>query len=622
MIGDSGLAIVSVWLSYYLRVGDFLPIWTATNEHVPMNAWLMAIVLSLPIFMYFGLYRVIFRYAGGAAILSIAKAVGAYGAIYGFMVMVVGIEGVPRTIGIIQPIILLLFVVASRGVARLWLGGMYQEEIAKNRKPKALIYGAGTAGRELAAALAHSHDVSVVGFLDDNPQLQGSQISGHSVYAPEKVGTLAEKLNIKTVMIALPSVRRQRRKDIIEQLMGYPFTVQILPSYSDVSQGLITFSDVREVSIEDILGRDAVMPDEGLMKADIEGKTVLVTGAGGSIGSELSHQILGLNASDIILLDHSEFALYQIAEKLQKQRANLDQNTKIIALLGSVTDASRMAHILFRYKPDTIYHTAAYKHVPIVEENPFEGIYNNCFGTLITAEQAVKVGVNKFVLISTDKAVRPTNIMGASKRLAELALQALSTQQNKTIFAMVRFGNVLNSSGSVVPIFQEQIKAGGPVTVTHKDVTRYFMTISEAASLVIQAGAMTAQPTKKGQAAPVYLLDMGEPVKIYDLAVKMIELSGLRPFDSGHEPEGDIEIKITGLKSGEKLYEELLIGENDRKTIHPKIRMANERHLTWSEFSKATHDINQLAKLSDTNAMITLLETLVDGFQHQKNDRS
>lgn len=621
MIGDSALAIVSVWLSYYLRLGDFLPIWTATNEHVPMNAWLMAVVLSLPIFMYFGLYRLIFRYAGGAAILSIAKAVGAYSAIYGFMVMVVGIDGVPRTIGIIQPIILLLFVVASRGVARLWLGSMYIEELAKNRKPKTLIYGAGTAGRGLAAALAHSNDFSVVGFLDDNPQLQGSQISGHVVYAPEKVGALAEKLEIKTVMIALPSVRRQKRADIIEQLMGYPFTVQILPSYSDVSQGLITINDVREVSIEDILGRDAVMPDEKLMKSDIGGKTVLVTGAGGSIGSELSHQILELSASDIILLDNSEFALYKIEEKLQKQRANLNLNTKIIALLGSVTDASRMAHILSNYKPDTIYHAAAYKHVHIVENNPFEGIYNNSFGTLITAEQAVKAGVNKFVLISTDKAVRPTNIMGASKRLAELALQALSTHQDKTIFAMVRFGNVLNSSGSVAPIFQKQITAGGPVTVTHKDVTRYFMTISEAASLVIQAGAMTAHHTEKGQAAPVYLLDMGEPVKIYDLAVKMIELSGLRPFDTGHKPEGDIEIKITGLKSGEKLYEELLIGENDRKTVHPKIRMANESHLTWDELYKATNEMKQLVKLSDTNAMIKMLETLVDGFQHQKNDR-
>ena len=620
MAVDSGLAVLSVWLAYYLRVGSLLPLWTASNEHVPMNAWLIAIVISIPIFMYFGLYRVIFRYAGGSAMMSITKAVSAYGILYAFLIVIIGIEGVPRTIGIIQPIVLFLLIASSRGVSRLWLGGMYKEELAKNSRPKALIYGAGVAGRELAAALAHSQEVSVVGFLDDNAQLQGSQIGGHPIYSPEQIDAIEEKMDIAQVMIALPSASRQRRKDIIERLVGYSFTVQILPSYSDLSQGRVTVNDIRDVSIEDILGREHVAPDERLMTSDITGKTVMVTGAGGSIGSELSHQILVQNASKIILFDHSEFALFQITERLQKQRNVINQKIDIVPLLGSVTDKTRLSQILLEHRPDTIYHAAAYKHVPIVENNPFEGMYNNCFGTLFTAEQAIKAGVKKFVLISTDKAVRPTNIMGASKRLAEMALQALSTKQKKTIFAMVRFGNVLNSSGSVVPIFTEQIKAGGPVTVTHRDVTRYFMTISEAASLVIQAGAMTTHAPEKGHAAPVYLLDMGEPVKIYDLAVNMIELSGLRPIHSDGTEDGDIDIQITGLKPGEKLYEELLIGENDKETIHPKIRMASENHISWGDFLKASQQLEELAKLSDKEALIPLLERWVSGFKHQKNN--
>ncbi|MGC6517256.1 MAG: polysaccharide biosynthesis protein [Candidatus Puniceispirillaceae bacterium] len=621
MATDSLLAVISVWLAFYLQSGSFLTFWTVSHAFAPVKAWLIAIMISIPVFIYFGLYRVVFRYAGGSAMMSITKAVGAYGVLYALVVAIIGLEGVPGTIGIIQPIVFFLLVAASRGISRLWLGGMYKEELTKNRRPKALIYGAGAAGRELAAALAHSREVSIVGFLDDNHQLQGSQISGHLIYAPEQIGVLAEKLGIAQVMVAMPSVSLQRRKEIIEMLVGYPFTVQTLPSYSDLSLGRVTVNDIREVSIEDILGRDSVAPDEELMASDIAGKTVMVTGAGGSIGSELASQILKLNALKIILFDHSEFALFQIRERLEKQRHPYHRGTKIISLLGSVTDKARLSQILTEYSPDTIYHAAAYKHVPIVEDNPFEGIYNNCFGTLVTAEQAIKAGVKKFVLISTDKAVRPTNIMGASKRLAEIALQALSTKQNKTIFAMVRFGNVLNSSGSVVPIFKEQIKAGGPVTVTHKDVTRYFMTISEAASLVIQAGAMTTTSPHKGQAAPVYLLDMGEPVKIYELAVKMIELSGLRPMHSDDE-DGDIKIAVTGLRVGEKLYEELLISEDDEDTAHPKIRRANETHMSWREFSEAAKQLDQLAKSSDNIAIISLLEKLVTGFKHQKNEKN
>jgi FlaA1/EpsC-like NDP-sugar epimerase len=617
---DSGLAVISVWLAYYLRVGAFLPFWNSSNEHALINAWLLAIVFSIPIFMYFGLYRVIFRYAGGSAMMSILKAAGTYGAIYAFLIVIIGIEGVPRTVGIIQPMVMLLLIVASRGVARLWLGGMYQEELSKNNRPKILIYGAGTAGRELAAGLAHSRDVSVVGFLDDNVQLQGSQIGGHSIFAPQQIDELNDKIGIAQVMIALPSASRQRRKEIIEFLVEYPFSVQILPSYSELTQGQVTINDIRDVSIEDLLGRDHVAPNEKLMTSDISGKTVMVTGAGGSIGSELSQQIVAQKASKIILFDHSEFALFRINEILQKKCSDINGKVALIPCLGSVTDRARLEQIFSEHKPDTIYHAAAYKHVPIVESNPFEGFYNNCFGTLITAEQSIKAGVKKFVLVSTDKAVRPTNIMGASKRLAEMALQALSTKNKKTLFAIVRFGNVLNSSGSVVPIFNKQIKAGGPLTVTHRDVTRYFMTISEAASLVIQAGAMTMHSPKKGQAAPIYLLDMGAPIKIYDLAVKMIELSGLRPIHEDKVEDGDIKIQITGLKAGEKLHEELLIGSKDEVTSHPKIIRAIEKHISFAKFSAAMQKMEVIAKKEDFTAFNDYLVDLVEGFEHCKDN--
>ena len=409
---------------------------------------------------YYGLYRVVFRYAGSSAIISILQAIGTYGVFYAFITFS-GVEGVPGTIGIIQPMIFFLLVSASRGISRLWLGGMYKERLFKNRHPKVMIYGAGAAARQLAAALAHNGEVTIEGFLDDNKELHGRQVSGHFVHSPEHIEDLSEKLGIGQVMVAMPSATRQRRKEIIEMLVGFSFSVRTLPSYSDLSLGRVTVNDIREVSLEDILGRDSVAPDEALMTSDITDKAVLVTGAGGSIGSELASQILKLDASKIILLDHSEYALFQIRDRLENERSLQNKGTKIISILGSVTNKSRLSLVLSEHNPSTIYHAAAYKHVPIVEDNSFEGINNNFFGTLVTAEQAIKYGVRKFVLISTDKAVRPTNIMGASKRLAEIALQALSIKQNETIFAMVRFGNVLNSSGSVVPIFKRQIKAGG-----------------------------------------------------------------------------------------------------------------------------------------------------------------
>jgi FlaA1/EpsC-like NDP-sugar epimerase len=399
----------------------------------------------------------------------------------------------------------------------------------------------------------------------------------------------------------------------LQLLRGYNVTVRTLPSYSDLAEGRVTVNDIRELSISDVLGRDTVAPDPALMRRDIAGKTVLVTGAGGSIGSELCRQIFEQAPKKLVLFDHSEYALYAILHELQQKSANISTDIDIYAILGSVTDKRRVEQLLQNMSPDTVFHAAAYKHVPLVEENMFEGIKNNLFGTLTLSQAAIDAGVKKFVLISTDKAVRPTNIMGASKRLAELVLQASSTAQTKTIFAMVRFGNVLDSSGSVVPLFREQIKAGGPVTVTHTDVTRYFMTISEAAELVIQAGAMTTAQPKFGQAAPVYLLDMGEPIKIYDLARHIIEFSGLTIYDAA-TGDGDIEIQITGLRPGEKLYEELLIGDAASASSHPKIKLADEAFLPWSALDKNLKTMADCIDLQQTEKILEIISELVSGF--------
>ena len=377
----------------------------------------------------------------------------------------------------------------------------------------------------------------------------------------------------------------------------------------------MTVNDVRELSISDILGRDTVEPDSELMERDIADKTVLVTGAGGSIGSELCRQIFAQNPKKLVLFDHSEYALYAILQELQSRLTPETSAVELIAILGSVTDKPRVDRLFLTSAPDTVFHAAAYKHVPLVEDNLFEGIKNNLFGTLVLSQAAIDTGVKKFVLISTDKAVRPTNIMGASKRLAELVLQALSTTKSKTIFAMVRFGNVLDSSGSVVPLFREQIKSGGPVTVTHPDVTRYFMTISEAAQLVIQAGAMTTKKPKMGQAAPVYLLDMAEPVRIFDLARQMIELSGLTMFDEA-TGDGDIEIKITGLRPGEKLYEELLIGEAASDSPHPKIKFAAENFVRWHDLKADLITMRHAVDAMDAVTTKQLLTKLVAGFSN------
>jgi FlaA1/EpsC-like NDP-sugar epimerase len=613
MIVDGALAIFAVWLAYYLRLGQFFPLWEVTAGFRPLPAIVVAVISSIPIFMVFGLYRVIFRYAGAPALFAVSKAVAVYGVIFATVFTLVGLPGVPRTIGIIQPIILFLLIAMSRFAARFWLGGMYIERFRQGHRPRALIYGAGDAGRELAAALAHSAVTNVVGFLDDDVKLHGSQIRGLPIFDPFKSAHIIAQKRVSEIMLALPRISRRRHSEILQSLRGQNVTVRTLPSYSDLAEGRVTVNDIRELSISDVLGRDTVAPDPALMRRDIAGKTVLVTGAGGSIGSELCRQIFEQGPKKLVLFDHSEYALYAILHELQQKSATTYTDIDIHAILGSVTDKQRVEQLLQNMSPDTVFHAAAYKHVPLVEENMFEGIKNNLFGTLTLSQAAIDTGVKKFVLISTDKAVRPTNIMGASKRLAELVLQASSTTQTKTIFAMVRFGNVLDSSGSVVPLFREQIKAGGPVTVTHEDVTRYFMTISEAAELVIQAGAMTTAQPKSGQAAPVYLLDMGEPIKIYDLARHMIELSGLTIYDAT-SGDGDIEIQITGLRPGEKLYEELLIGDAASASPHPKIKLADENFVPWAELEKDVTGLRYAIDNMNHQQAIGVLTKLVDGF--------
>jgi len=615
MVVDVGLAVFSVWIAFYLRLGYFQPVFEERDGLSLVPAIIVAVVVSIPIFVIFGLYRTIFRYSGAPAVLAVTKAVAFYGVIFASVFTLVGVAGVPRTIGLLQPVVLFLLVALTRFIARFWLGGMYIERLRQVSKPRALIYGAGDAGRELAAALSHSHVTNVVGFLDDDPKLHGSYIRGLPVYNPSDIAKITSKKRVAEVMLALPRINRRRRGEILQSLRGQNVVVRTLPSYSDLAEGRVTVNDIRELSISDILGRDTVAPDPALMRRDIANKIVMVTGAGGSIGSELCCQIFAQNPKKLVLFDHSEYALYAILHELQSRLTPETSSVELTAILGSVTDKTRVEQLFTRLAPDTVFHAAAYKHVPLVEDNLFEGIKNNLFGTLVLSEAAIAVGVKKFVLISTDKAVRPTNIMGASKRLAELVLQALSTTQNKTIFAMVRFGNVLDSSGSVVPLFRQQIKSGGPVTVTHPDVTRYFMTIAEAAQLVIQAGAMTVQKPETGQAAPVYLLDMGAPVKIYDLARQMIELSGLTVYDSA-TADGDIEIKITGLRPGEKLYEELLIGEAASDSPHPKIKFAAENFVPWHDLDADLTVMRHAVDAMDVVTAKQLLTKLVAGFSN------
>lgn len=599
LLVDLGLCVLSVWLAYYLRLGEFVVL-----QGGVLRAVIISVAVALPIFIVSGLYRAIFRYSGWAALLAVTQAVGVYGLLYASIFTAIGVAGVPRTLGLIQPILLLLFIGASRAFARFWLGEQYQHLLREGSRPKVLIYGAGHAGRQLAAAIAHSPEMRVAGFLDDDDRLHGHLLNGLPIYDPSELVSLALSLNIRDVLLAMPGISRKRRNEILGYIRNAHVLVRTLPSLTDLAQGKVSVSDLRELDIDDLLGREPVAPNHFLLAKNIVGNVVLVTGAGGSIGSELCRQILAVGPAKLLLIEQSEFSLYAIHQELDAKLAG--QPIVLVPLLASVQDEERMRGIMSTWRPHTVYHAAAYKHVPLVEHNPAVGVENNVLGTLHTAKAAVENGVVDFVLISTDKAVRPTNIMGASKRLAEMVLQAMAANQVTTKFSMVRFGNVLGSSGSVVPKFRQQIHDGGPITLTHPDITRYFMTIPEAAQLVIQAGAMA-------QGGDVFLLDMGSPVKILDLARRMVELSGLTVNDEMNL-DGDIEIKITGLRPGEKLYEELLIGDNPKPTSHPRIMRAHEDFVPWSGLEDQLNTLEVALNSNDIGVIRLIMRRLVSGY--------
>lgn len=602
LIVDLAVCPGTVWAAFYLRLGHVIGL---SPEFYRTSV--IAIIVAMPVLTAFGLYRVVLRHATPDLFWRIAQALSVYGVIFALIVTVIGLPGTPRTIGLIQPILLFLGVACSRAVVGYWFGFSDRRRQAGEHQRHILIYGAGAAGRQLANALKSDRAFRLMGFVDDANYLQGRIITGTRVFAPNELQDVVTTLQIEEVLLALPSAPRWRRKQIVKLLYDLDVRVLTLPGLMDLATGRVKVNDLRPIEIDDLLGRTIVPADPQLIKQDIAGKAVMVTGAGGSIGSELCRTIVRQRPAHLLLVEHNEFSLYAIHAELERiaQSEGLEDQIAI-PLLVSAREEKRIAEIIAHWRVDTIYHAAAYKHVPLVEQNPIEGIYNNVFGTLTTAQAAMNGNVRKFVLISTDKAVRPTNIMGASKRLAELALQALAGESGDTCFTMVRFGNVLGSSGSVVPLFRNQIERGGPITITHRDINRYFMTIPEAAQLVIQAGAMA----KGGE---VFVLDMGQPVRIVDLARNMIELSGLTIRDDLH-PDGDIEIEEVGLRPGEKLYEELLIGDNPEPTDHSRIMKANEEFLPWEELSAALTSMEGVLQRSDGVAAKEMLASLVGGY--------
>ena len=625
-LSDVIICVIAVQLAMDLRMETHVS-WSF--QHTWMFG--LALVLFLPIFIAMGLYRAIFRFAGLQVIFSLNKAMALYALLYASLFTLIGIDQVPRSVGLLQPLIFGLGIVSSRLFVRFWLGGFGRNNLLPGT-PRALIYGAGSAGRQLAGGLMPSSDVRVVGYIDDDDRLHGHNLNGLNIYSPNELGSIVERKQVAQIFLAIPSVSQRRRNEVINQLLPLHVQVRTLPSLADLASGKVTVSDLRELNIEDLLGREPVVPNPLMLAKNITSKVVMVTGAGGSIGSELCRQILKVQPSKLLLVELSEFALYEIHRELEETVREmayqasedltdpsldaLDASAPVlIPLLANVRDAHRMSEILRTWRPSTVYHAAAYKHVPLVEHNPAEGIKNNVQGTLVTATQAALHGVSDFVLVSTDKAVRPTNIMGTTKRLAEMVLQAKAASQvlkfgeipSKTRFSMVRFGNVLGSSGSVVPLFRKQIAEGGPITLTDERMTRYFMTIPEAAQLVIQAAAMA-------NGGDVFVLDMGQPVKILDLAKRMVELSGLTVLDQNN-PMGDIEIQVTGLRPGEKLYEELLIGDNPLPTSHPRIMKAHEEFLPWGELESKLNILNGSLESNNVPVIRTLLKELVPGYQ-------
>lgn len=627
VLTDIVLVWAALWLAFLVRLGagDLV---NPLGDHLWL--FLVAPIIAIPFFIRCGMYRAVLRYMGNDALLAIAKAVT-----LSALVLALAVywyrdtpEPVPRSLVFIYWGWSLILIGGLRLAMRQyflgdWYGvGLNIPFVDQNKSlPKVAIYGAGAAGNQLLTALRTGRCMQAVAFIDDDPALAGRVIAGLKVICPDDIPYMVAEMGVTEVLLAIPSASRARRREVLAGLELYPLHVRSVPGIMDLVSGHVKVEDIQEVDIADLLGRDAVAPQAELFERCILGQVVMVTGAGGSIGSELCRQILTQKPSALILFDHAEFNLYSVHRELEQRAQREGVNVKLVPVLGSVTHARRMLEVLRCWKVDTLYHAAAYKHVPLVEHNTAEGLRNNVMGTLYTAQAAIQVGVKNFVLISTDKAVRPTNVMGSSKRLAEMLLQALSQEAapmllgrargvrhvNRTRFTMVRFGNVLGSSGSVIPLFREQIRLGGPVTVTHPNITRYFMTIPEAAQLVIQAGSM-------GRGGDVFVLDMGEPVRIVDLAEKMILLSGMS-VRGEENPSGDIPIQFTGLRPGEKLYEELLIGDKVTPTEHPMIMRADEDYLSWEGLQEGLSTLWQAVTDDDFVRVRQLLRELVDGYR-------
>jgi FlaA1/EpsC-like NDP-sugar epimerase len=596
ILTDACALPAALWCAFALRLGE----WTPEVEPF-VAAFVASALIGVPVFAKLGLYRQIVRYMGGKAVLAVVQGAALTAVALSVLAYMMPLKGFPRSVPVIFFLLTLVYVGGTRFAVRSyiqWLAARLRARIP------VVIYGAGRHGAELARTLRQQGERAAVAFVDDDPAARAATIDGVPVHAPEALPDLLRESGVREVLVAVPSSDRDARKRILERLEPYAVHVQLIPDIADLlAPGGSTVA--RDVEVEDLLGREIVAPLPRLLHGSVRGQGVLVTGAGGSIGSELCRQILRGAPRVLLLLDQSEFGLYEIHRELKQILADEQIDVPTVALLGSVTDAPLLRRSMTSYRIDTVYHAAAYKHVSLVERNVIAGIKNNTFGTLYTAEAAVEARVKRFILISTDKAVRTTNVMGASKRLAELVLQAMQVEHPETVFSMVRFGNVLGSSGSVVPLFLEQIRAGGPVTVTDPEATRFFMTIPEAAQLVLQAASLA-------RGGDVFLLDMGAPVRILDLARRMIRLKGLTVRDEP-SPDGDIEIRITGLAPGEKLHEELLIASAAAGTEHRKILRAEERFLPWSELRGALNTLEQACDTFDYDAIKTFVGRLVEG---------
>lgn len=626
VLTDIFLVWFALWMAFVVRLGLDEMV-NPLTQHV----WLFvsAPVVAIPLFIRFGMYRAVMRYFGNDALIAIIKAVTLSSLILGVLLYWYSNHQnvVPRSIIFNYWWLSLIMIGGLRFAMRQYFMGDWFSAVQHvpftsrdDGLPKVAIYGAGAAGNQLVTALRMGRVMRPVAFIDDDSGIADRVISGLQVYKPKHIQQMIDNTGAQEILLAIPSSNRGRRREILGFLEGFPLHVRSVPGFMDLASGRVKVDDIQEVDIADLLGRDAVPAQGDLLEHCIKGQSVLVTGAGGSIGAELCRQILALGPTTLLLFEHSEFNLYSILSELEQRIARESLPIRLLPILGSVRNQEKLLDVMKSWRVDTVYHAAAYKHVPMVEHNIAEGLLNNVIGTLNTAQAALQAGVSNFVLISTDKAVRPTNVMGSTKRLAELTLQALSREMapvlfgdttnvsrvNKTRFTMVRFGNVLGSSGSVIPLFHKQIKSGGPLTVTHPKITRYFMTIPEAAQLVIQAGSM-------GQGGDVFVLDMGEPVRIVELAEKMIHLSGLS-VRSEKNPHGDISIEFTGLRPGEKLYEELLIGDNVAATQHPMIMTANEDYLSWDVLKVKLSELLRAVDQDDYARVRQLLRDTVSGY--------